>query len=444
MKIKKSFGRRFATFLTVILTFSMLLLAAIYIGGTQFASESAAINLDKKTDGTVTVGGIYDVNIPVYEKGLLPVSFAAISYGGEGGGAYGSDDSAKALSSFAAEPLHACLESGASFKEINKDAFLFAASGDFLYLDFLSSLPYQMIYALTGENLSPARYEEAINVDRVFILFPTGEKAMLYFSDGERFFASDAVAEVHRSELSALAGDSRLSSFTINEFGVPSSIAPVMLPHLTLKAETDFSDSETAEIFSLLGFDFNPQSASDTAVATHGTLKLTPTRLVFAASMDGGIPVSDFLDAPKNPLDINIYDILLGGSTLCEKLIGTSRQVFGGANLYLENFYRTDDVYTLTFGACSDSVRIYGNALPFFAKITVQGGRFRSIETRFLQVEKDSFAYPLFSSAWQYSHASENAEIRTLRPMYRAMLLPEKDLAPAWFCTGEKTGGERS
>ena len=444
MKIKKSFGRRFATFLTVILTASMLLLAAIYIGGTQFTREGAAISLDKNPDGTVNVGGTYGENLPVYEKGLLPISFAAIKYGGEGGGAYGNEAAAKALQRFAAEPLHTCLESGAGFKEINKDAFLFATSGDFLYLDFLSSLPYQMIYALTGENLSPARYEEALSIDRIILFFTTGDKAQLYFSDGERFFTSDAEAKIHHSELSVLAGDSRLSAFTIHERGVPSSTAPAMLPHVSLNAETDFSASESSELFSVLGFTFNPQSTSGTVVEPHGTLKLTPTRLVFAASKDGGIPVSDFLGTEKNPLDINIYDILLGGSALCERLRDVSPQIFSGAEIFLENFYRTEDVYTLTFGACSDSVRIYGSALPYFAKITVQGGRFRSIEIRFLQVEKDSFASPLFSSAWQYSHASENAEIHTMRPMYRAMLLPEKDLSPAWFYTGEKTGGERS
>ena len=126
MKIKKSFGRRFATFLTVILTVSMLLLAAIYIGDTQFAAEGSAISLEKNPDGTVSVGGTYGENTPVYEKGLLPVSFAAIMYGGRGGGAYGGDDSAKALLEFASKLLHTCLEAGAQFREINKDAFLSA------------------------------------------------------------------------------------------------------------------------------------------------------------------------------------------------------------------------------------------------------------------------------------------------------------------------------
>ena len=444
MKIKKSFGRRFATFLTVILTISMLLLAAIYIGGTQFAADGSAISLEKNPEGTVGVGGTYGENTPVYEKGLLPISFAAIMYGGRGGGAHGSEAAAKAQLEFASELLHTCLESGAQFSEINKDAFLSATYGDYLYLDFLSSLPYQMLYALTGENISAARNDDALNIDRAILVFDAADTAKLCFSDGERFFVSDMAARVHHSELSALAGDSRLSPFTINEYGVPTSPASVMLPHLTLRAEADFSDAEKSEMYSVLGYTYTPQNVSDAVVATHGTLRVTPTRLVFSASKDGGIPVSDFLADEKNLLDIGIYDILLGSVALCESLADSANGILSGADVYLESFYREDDVYTLIFGACSDSVRIYGTAYPYFAKITVQSGRFRSVEIRFLQAEKDSFSYPLLSSAWQYSHAAESASIYTLRPMYRVSILPSKEIAPAWFFTGEKTGGERS
>lgn len=444
MKIKKSFGRRFATFLTVILTVSMLLLAAIYIGGTQFAAEGSAISLEKNPDGTVSVGGTYGENTPVYEKGLLPVSFAAIMYGGRGGGAYGGEDSAKALLEFASKLLHTCLEAGAQFREINKDAFLSATYGDFLYLDFLSSLPYQMLYALTGENTSAARNDDALNIDRAILVFQAGATAMLCFSDGERFFTSDIAAEVNHSELSSLAGDSRLSPFTINEYGVPTSTATAMLPYLSLNAEANFTEEEISKIYSLLGYTYSTQSAYDSAVATHGTLRVTPTRLVFSASKDGGISVSDFLADEKNLLDVGIYDILLSSVALCEGLTASSEQILSGADLFLESFYREDDVYTLIFGACSDSVKIHGTAYPHFAKITVQGGRFRSIEIRFLRSVKDSFSYPLFSSAWQYSHASESATVYTLRPMYRVSLLPSKEVQPAWFFTGEKTGGEHS
>ena len=74
-KIKTKPIEKFKTAIIAILTVSMLLLAGIYIGGSQFLSNNAAINLQNMPDGTVKLGNKSPVELSVYEKNLLAVSF---------------------------------------------------------------------------------------------------------------------------------------------------------------------------------------------------------------------------------------------------------------------------------------------------------------------------------------------------------------------------------
>ncbi len=439
MKIKKSFGRRFATMLTVILTLSMLLLAATYIGGTQFAPEGSAISLSGMPSGTVSAGGAYDYETPIYEKRLLPLNFAAITFGGKGGGAYGSEDAAAALFDFAAEPVHVCLSVGAKLSEITAEEYFSATYGDYVCLDFVSTVPYQLLYMLTGENDAAARSETAISADRIILTLDGGSVASLYLSDGESFYRSEQSGSYRYSEAMALASDSRLSPFSVKEGGVPVSTASQTVYPLKIKASATLAESDRETLFSLLGYDY--EEGMLTAVATHGTVSLTDSTLIYTASQDGGLPVSAFLQYPKDALDVTIYDVLQSCVGLCEELCGTVQGAFSGADLFIKGFYRDGESYIAVIGSSVDSVELLGESYPYSARLTVQGGRFESIELRFLQVEKEAFSVPLFQSLWQYEHAAAGASVTKLRPIYRFYLPEESDVSPTWYFTGEKKGG---
>lgn len=436
--------RNIMTVAVVFLTAVMLFLAAFYIGVTQFSRGGAAISLDEMPSGNVSVGSSYTENTPVYKKGLLPVSYAAILFGGKGGGVNGSEDAAKAVFDFAAEPIHASLSSEATFEKISENEFMSATYGDHLFLDFLSALPYQILYALTGEYASAARSEDAISIDRIILSFPKSDSAKLFFSDGESFYTSDKLCYVNRLEALALAGDSRLSAFELNAHGVPSSSATPMLSQISAYLPAAFSSGETEKLFSLFGYDETRAQVAE-AVAPHGTMRLTDVGLVFSGAAEGGLPVSDFLPSPKNALDITVYDVLIGSVALTESITDAAESALSGAMPFLKGFYRDGDTYTVIFGATCDSVEIRGETYPFFAKITVKGGRFADVFINFLAVEKVGHPLPVFHSEWQYAHASESADLNSLRLSYNLSLLPTKELSPAWYFTkNTQSGGEEN
>ncbi len=430
--------RNLMTFLVVILTLTMLFLATIYIGGTQFSNGGSAISLDKMPEGNVSVGGKLPESLPVYEKGLLPLSYAAIVFGGRGGGAHGSEEAAKAIFAFAAEPIHTALSSGAAFEKTSENEFLSATYGDYLFLDFLSPLPYQMLYALTGEYTMAARSEDAINADRIILSFPEGNKAKLFFSDGNSFYTSDTLCDIRYTEALALAGDSRLAAFTINPHGVPTSSAVPMLSPITVSTADTLSDEENAALYSIFGFDYN---RSHSAVAPHGTLQITASELVFGAAAEGGIPISDLLPSPKDTLDITIYDILLGSVALAESIADTKEEILGDASFFLKGFYRESDIYTVVLGAAIDSVEISGGAYPYFAQISVQSGRFKDVKVNLTKISKNGLSAPVFHSLWQYAHASESADICTLRLKYNISEVPSDEISPVWYYTGNRHSG---
>ena len=444
-KVKISFGRKLLTAVLVFLTATMLLLASAYISGTQLSKSTSAINHQKLPDSTVKVGSIYGENTPIYEKDLLPASYAAIVFGGRGGGAYGSEAAAKSLFDFAAEPLHAALSSQAKLSEITKEDFISATYGDYLALNFYSALPYQIVYALTGEYVAPLGSGTPINIDRVILSFPTNTSVKVYASDGEKYYLSDTPSNILAAEAYALAGDSRLNPFTVCENGVCVSGAPLMLAPVTLKNTVELTPSSKEALYSLFGYEYaeNEGARSAHAVAPHGSMRLTSTSLTFTASQDSGLALSNFLPEAKSALDIKIYDILLGGISLAESVVASAPEAFLGIRFYPSGFYRDGDTYVLTLSALAENVTVGGTAYPHFARISVQSGRIKSVNIRFLTAEKDNVQTSSFSSMWQYDHASDTAKIDSIFPAYRPSSLPAEGINAAWYFTGEKlTGGD--
>lgn len=440
-KIKRSFAAKLRNLLITLLTLSMLLLAVLYIGGAQFAQGSAALRTDGLPEGAFPVGQNAPATEAVYEKGLLQAAFAGIRFAGVGGGAYGNEQAASALLEFAAEPIHLCLSAPAKLTETTEAEFSAAANNNFLYLDLPATLPYQMLYALTGEYTAAASSSAAVSADRLLLSFAEANKVTLYLSDGRKYYSSASSYAYKATEVAALANDSRLADFTLYAGGVPACVASPQAASLSLSANSEISEPQLEALLSLLGF--KPAAPADNATVTivdpHGTLRLTGTRLVFSASRDGGIPVSDMLDTAKDTLDIGIYDILVGSVSLAEQLRAAIPDICGGdLSIYLSGFSHAEDTFTIVFGLANGGIPVGGSAYPYFMKLTVQNGRFRSIEARFLTVVKSSYTGTLFPSSWHYTHAEKSASLDTLRLHYRADFLPAEDLDAAWYYTGSE------
>lgn len=450
-KSKTPFFKHLKTILIILLTLSMLLLAGIYIGGAQFSAGNTAIKTADLPEGAVPLGQDAPKKLPIYEKDLLPISFAGIRYGEQGGGAYGTEQAAKALFDFAAETIHACLSQGASITAVTAEQYAAATKGNCISLHFLSSLPYQMLYALTGEIAAAAGSETAISADRVLLSFTASGKTTLYLSNGSSFYAADGGITVKISELAAMAHDSRLRDFTLTESGIALSADSPAAPKVSI-APASLDAAQYANILSLLGY--NPETGiaavaatdgdfSGTAVAPHGTVRVDSAGLFYTAARDSGITISDFLDTAKSELDIGMYDILYASVSLVEQLRAIAPQVFGGeGEPYLAGFYRQDDIFTVVFGLCATDIEISGDAYPYFAKLTVQGGIFKSMDFRFANVRQNSYTGSLFPSAWPYTYAARSASLCTLRLYYRADALSDAWIDAAWYFTLPKEATE--
>jgi|GEM_PF-1289918 len=444
-KIKRSFAARLRNALIGVLTLSMLLLAGIYIGGTQFFSDSAALRAEILPDGTVPVGQNVPRSQSLHEKGLLPIAFGGIRYGGSSGGIYGGEAPAKALAEFAADPIHACLGAPSVLEASSAAEFATAMGSNYIFFDLLTPLPYQILYALTGEYSAPATSADAILADRLLLSFPEKDRAVLYLSDGKVFYRAEQSFLFKAAELQTLANDSRLSAFSLAENGVPKCEESPHAGSLTLSANCIAEESQYEALYTLFGFRANAVREEDvrTVVDPHGTLRLTGTRLVFTASKDGGIAVSDLLDTAKDELDIDLYDILDSSVSLVEKLREILPESCGGSLApYLAGFSREEDTYTVTFGLHADSIPLSGTSYPYFATMTIRGGRFRTVEIRFLTAQRSSYTGTQFSSAWHYAHVEKAVRPDTLRLYYYLTSLSAKDLDAAWFYTAESEVAE--
>lgn len=439
-KIKRSFASRVRNVLLFLLTLSMLILAILYIGGSQRADGAAALLASPLPEGAVPVGEDLPHTEPLYEKDLLPLAFAAIRFGGKSGGAYGGEAAASALLDYAAEPLHHSLSGAFLLTAVPRSEFGLALFGDYLYLDFYKPLPYQMYYAFTGEYTAAARSSVAVNADRLLLSFAENGTATLYLSDGVHVYRAGQNYVYKATELATLAADSRLSAFSMTERGVPKCSAAPRTDTLTLKSDGEITEAQYLALLSLLEFRAagagDPRSA--TLVDPHGTLRLTPSRFVFSASSDGGIAVSNLLDTAKDTLDIDLYDILAASVTLLEQLQATLPAAAGaGLAPYLAAFSHENDVFTVTFGVAANGIPIVGASFPFFARMTVQSGRFRTVELRYVHAEQSGIARTLFSSAWSYTHAAKRGTLHSLRLFYQLPALPTEALDASWYCTYE-------
>lgn len=439
-KIKKTFMARVRNVLLFVLTVTMLLLAVLYLGGSQRSEGAAALRAEALPDGTVPIGETVPVTVALYQKDLLPLAFAGIRFQENGGGAYGGEAAAAALLEYAAEPIHHSLSGAFLLTEVSASEFADALRGDYLFLDFYSVLPYQMYYALTGEYTAAARSSVAVGADRLLLSFTEAETVTLYLSDGAVFYRAGQTFAYKETEVSAIAADSRLSPFTVSEKGVPQCTAAPQTTTISLSANGEISKAQYESLLQLLAFRTtaanDPQS--QTLVDPHGTLRMTPSRFLFSASRDGGIAVSDLLHTPKDTLDIDIYDILSACISMLEQLRITLPQVSGeGLSVYLDTFSREEDIFTVTFGAMANRIPTGGGTLPYLAKMTVQNGRFRSIELRYIRAEFSSYASTLFSSAWHYAYAAKKETPRSLRLYYRVPTLPTAELDAIWYYTAE-------
>lgn len=443
-KIKISFMARVRNVLLFVLTVTMLLLAVLYIGGSRRAENAAALHAEALPDGTVPLGENAPYTESLHEKGLLPLAFAAIRYDGNGGGAYGGEAAAAALLEYAAEPIHHSLSNAFLLTEVPKSEFGLALFGDCLFLDFYSTLPYQMYYALCGEYVAAARSSVPVNADRLLLSFTESGTLTLYLSDGSTYYRAGQNYTYKATEIAALAADSRLSPFSISEAGVPRSTAAPRTATLSVSLGNGITPDRYEALLTLLGFRAAAGDPhSQTLVDPHGTLRMTPTRFTFSASRDGGIAVSDLLDTAKDALDIGIYDILSASVSLLLQFRDILPTVSGdGLSVYLAAFSREEELFSVTFGVMANGIPVSGSTLPYLAKMTVQNGRFRSIELRYVAAEQSSYTGALFSSAWHFAHVKKSASPRSLRLYYRLPTLPAADLDAAWYYTAESEVAE--
>ena len=444
-KIKQKPIERLKTVLIVLLVVSMLVLASLYIGGAQFFTNSAAMNSSDMPKGSVPVGNDIPKFASVFDKDLLAVSFIGIRCEDEGGGAYGSEPAARDLFDFAAEPLHSLLSSSATVSVSNMQEFEKALEGErYICMSFVSSLPYQIIYALTGEYTAPLGSNFAINPDTVLISFDMDRATSLYLICEDKVYVSKGDYFLRTSELLAMASDSRLNEFSAEGKIFVSETSPLV--QTVSLSNAAVADTEGLNrILSLLDYgeeeDVTPEELMDyTAVAPHGTLSVADGRLVYSSASESGIPLSAFLDGSKSDLDIDMYDVLLSSVSLIESVRAAIPLASGSAfSLYLDGFYRKDDMYTVVFGICENGIPIFGDGLPYFAKITVQGGRLKEFEYRLISGELSGYAYSPFSSAWEYRYASLGADIKSMLLRYNIVSLPCDGMGAAWFYTGERT-----
>ncbi|MBQ4556091.1 MAG: hypothetical protein IJA60_00405 [Clostridia bacterium] len=441
-KIKAKPIEKIKNILIVLLTLSMLVLAVIYIGGSQLMSNRAAINTADMPSGAVKAGSADTSADPIHEKKLLAVSYVGIRYSEKVGGAYGSESASDALVAFAKEQIHAMLSSDSRLTPSTREDFIEATTGDFIYISLASPLPYQAIYALCGEYVGAASSSHAANADKMLITFDVYGNSKLRLSDGTKFYTATKSANLSLTEIATLAGDSRLMPFSITENGIAISSASPKMQRLSIKENTPLDTKQQGELLFTLGY--NPESipmaaieeASISAVSPLGSLTVTADGINYTAALDSGIPMSDFMPAAKNAVDIGMYDVLIASVSLAESLRSIAPDTLGGAlSLCLSGIYHDSGVYTVELGLADGGIVISGEAYPYFAKITAKSGRFESIDIRFLTVHKNNYTGSAFPSKWNFDYAASNADIKSFKLCYAPNTIPADDVSAEWHYT---------
>ena len=246
-KIRHSPIEKVKTVIIATLTVTMLALAAFYIGGSQVYTGGAAINAGDMPSGAVAAGENAPKSQAIYEKELLKTSFAGIRFDGIGGGAYPTEPAASDLVDFSLEGIHALLSSSAKISQSGKEEFEAATSSDrFICISLISPLPYQIVYALSGEYSSPASYENAISVETLMIAFDENCNATLYMRDGEEYYVSIGEHTYDDAELAVIASDSRLHGFEVAN-GIPISESSPLVQAISLN-EPKLCDYEELDV----------------------------------------------------------------------------------------------------------------------------------------------------------------------------------------------------
>ena len=163
-------------------------------------------------------------------------------------------------------------------------------------------------------------------------------------------------------------------------------------------------------------------------------------QILYTAETEGGIQLSSFLGNSKSELDLDVHDVLVATVSLAEKLCNTFPQ--STQDMYVDGFYQSDDTYTVVFGVAEGGIPLGGEKHPYLMRVTVSGGRFKSIDTRLLTVEKSGLQFSPFSSAWEYRHAAKNAAVHSIGLRYNIDSLPISELIAAWYYTGERQVGQ--
>lgn len=431
---------KFKTAVVALLFLLMLFFAGVFIGGSQFSDGGAAASRISLPAGAVKAGDDAPEQTALYERGLLMAEFAAVSYNGAGGGAFGSAVPESVITM--AQPLiHEALSGDAALASVPRAALEAATGGDFLCLRLPAALPYQMLYALTGEIGQVAAAETAVNASFLLLAFDGEGQGTLYLADGEVCFASDAVLSVRPAALALLAGDGALSDFDFADNLLPVGDAPAVAFPLSV------SDGTTQPLAADIGddllylFGFNPDRGDAFAAAVvepHGSFAVDCTGIRFTASRDGGLSAAKFIDSGKDEFDIGIYDLLDAAVGLLDRVRALDAASFGGdASLFLKGFYKENDGYRLVFSLAYSGVEITGDSVPYFAAFSAKGGVFTAVEVRRLRVARGALTRTLFSSAWQYAYASRYAGeggLRTLRLLYKVDALPAEECIASWYC----------
>lgn len=427
------------TILLVCLIVLMLAAAGVYIGGSQFARAGAADVRTLPPDGTVPVGTDAPDTRTLADAGLLVPEAAAVCAAGTTVGAF-AGDIPDTVTSLAFPLIHTALGADATLSDTTAQALADAATDNFILLWLPGALPYQLLYALTGDIDKAAASDRAVSADVLLLAFDGDGTGRLFLSDGNTCAVSDKPVSVRAGTLAALTGSEHLSAVTVTDNLLPVGSTPVTVFPLTVENGADHPLSADAGNALLSLFAFNPDRHRLTAqsvVEPHGSLTQNSTRIAFAASRDGGIPIASFLEDGKDVRDIGIYDILSAAATFADRLRAIDPANFGGAATpFLKGFYKDDAGYTVRFGLQYDGIELCGVALPDFLTLTASGGMFTAVEARRVCAVREGASLTLFPAAWQYAAAAAHTDgsgLHSLRLLYAIDTVPAACDA-AWYC----------
>lgn len=431
---------KFKTILLACLTVLMLTAAGIYIGGSQFTHTGAAASRTALPDGAVRAGADAPDMRTLADAGLLVPTAAIVSAAGTTAGAFAGDipDTVTAL----AYPLiHQALAADATLTATDFAAVTAAAAGDCIYLQFAGALPYQLLYALTGDIEKAAAADRALNADTLLLAFDEDGTGRLYLTDGTNCAVSDKPVSVRAGALAALTASDALTAAYFADNLVPVGETAVTAAPITVEDGASHPLSADAGRALLSLFAFNPDRhrlSAQAIVEPHGSLSVTTARIGFTASRDGGIPIASFLEGKKDARDIGIYDILTAAAAFADRLREIDGASFGGAAApFLQHFYKDGDGYTVAFGLLYDGIPLGGDAVPAFLSLTASGGMFTAAEVRRLSVSRAGAGLTLFPAAWQYATAAQNAGeggLHSLRLLYAPDALTTAACDAAWYC----------